>query len=150
MSAFASGVGLIPEQNWTRPDLAGLAVRHRPDARLDRLHERRRGRLGLAADLVGRLVRAAARPISPPGATSSCRTVTSSRYVARTQGTTPLTVTSPADGSSVAGSPVTVTGTTAPGNQVYVSATNIGRQLADDDAPRPRPPATARSASTSR
>ena len=52
-------------------------------------------------------------------------TVTSSRYVTRTQGTTTLTVTSPADGSSVAGSPVTVTGTTAPGNQVYVSATNI-------------------------
>ena len=51
--------------------------------------------------------------------------MTTSRYVARTQGTTPLTVTSPADGSSVTGSPVTVTGTTAPGNAVYVSATNI-------------------------
>ena len=51
--------------------------------------------------------------------------MTSSRYVTRTQGTTPLTVTSPADGSSVAGSPVTVTGTTAPGNLVYVSATNV-------------------------
>ena len=33
-------------------------------------------------------------------------------------------MTSPADGSSVAGSPVTVTGTTAAGNKVYVSATN--------------------------
>ena len=52
-------------------------------------------------------------------------TVTSSRYVTRTQGTTTLAVTSPADGSSVAGSPVTVTGTTASGNRVYVSATNI-------------------------
>ena len=35
-----------------------------------------------------------------------------------------MTVTSPADNSSVAGSPVTVTGTTAPGNTVIVSATN--------------------------
>ena len=60
MSAFASGVGLIPEQNWDAAGSAGLAVRHRPDARLDRLHERRRGRLGLAADLVGGVVRAAA------------------------------------------------------------------------------------------
>ena len=41
-----------------------------------------------------------------------------------TQGTTPLTVTSPADQSAVSASPVTVTGTTAPGNTVYVTATN--------------------------
>ena len=33
-------------------------------------------------------------------------------------------MTSPADESSVAGSPVTVTGTTAPGNQLYIAATN--------------------------
>jgi hypothetical protein len=50
---------------------------------------------------------------------------THSRYVARTQGQTSLTVTSPADNSSVGGSPVTVSGTTAPGNTVYVAATNI-------------------------
>jgi carbohydrate-binding DOMON domain-containing protein len=45
--------------------------------------------------------------------------------VTKTQGTTSLTVTSPADLSAVNGSPVTVTGTTAPGNTVYVAATNI-------------------------
>ena len=39
--ASPSGVGLIPEQDWELPDLAGLAVRHRPDDRLDRLRERR-------------------------------------------------------------------------------------------------------------
>jgi glucoamylase len=50
--------------------------------------------------------------------------VTHSRYVAHSQGTTTLTVTSPVDNSSVADSPVTVTGTTAPGNTVYVAATN--------------------------
>ena len=50
--------------------------------------------------------------------------VTHTRYVANTQGTTPLTVTSPADNASVTSSPVTVTGTTAPGNAVYVAATN--------------------------
>jgi hypothetical protein len=65
----------------------------------------------LAADL------AAGRNVVLPAATHA-------RYVARTQGTTPLVVTSPADNSSVAASPVTVTGTTAPGNTVYVAATN--------------------------
>ena len=59
MSAFASGIGLIPEQNWTGRHSAGLAVRDRPDPRLDRLHERRRGGLRLPADLVGGLVRPA-------------------------------------------------------------------------------------------
>ena len=36
-----------------------VAVRHRPHARVDRLRERRRGRLGVAAHVVGRVVRAA-------------------------------------------------------------------------------------------
>ena len=65
----------------------------------------------LAADL------AAKRNVALPA-------VTNSRYVAHTQGTTSLTVTSPLDNASVAGSPVTVTGTTTAGNTVYVSATN--------------------------
>ena len=38
MRRFASGVGLIPEQDWELPDLAGLRLRHRPHDRLDRLH----------------------------------------------------------------------------------------------------------------
>ena len=50
-----------------------LALRHRPDARLDRLRERRRGRLGLAAHLVGRVVRAARGRASPRAGTSCCR-----------------------------------------------------------------------------
>ena len=50
--------------------------------------------------------------------------VTHARYVAHTQGSTILDVTNPTDNSSVTASPVTVTGTTAVGNTVYVSATN--------------------------
>jgi hypothetical protein len=50
--------------------------------------------------------------------------------VARTQGTTTLTVTDPADDSSVSASPVTVNGTTSPGNTVYVSATNTDENSA--------------------
>ena len=67
MSRFSSGVGLIPEQNWELPDLDGLALRHRPDDCFDRLRERRRSRLRLAAHLVRGLVRAArARPRHGP------------------------------------------------------------------------------------
>jgi glucoamylase len=124
MSAFASGVGLIPEQNWT-----GAALPASPfgtDPTLASIGFTNGGAAGSASPLTwsaASFVRltgdlAAGRNVVLPA-------VTSSRYVARTQGTTSLTVTSPADGSSVAGSPVTVTGTTAPGNQVYVSATNI-------------------------
>ena len=65
----------------------------------------------LTADL------AAKRNVVLPAATHD-------RYVANSQGTTPLTVTAPADESSVTASPVTVTGTTTAGNTVYVAATN--------------------------
>ena len=124
MSAFASGVGLIPEQNWTGLDLP--ASPFGTDPTVASIGFTNGGAAGSASPLTwsaASFVRltadlAAGRNIVLP-------TVTSSRYVTRTQGTTALTVTSPADGSSVAGSPVTVSGITAPGNRVYVSATNI-------------------------
>ena len=123
MSSFASGVGLIPEQDWELPDLA--ASPFGTDPTLASIGFTNGGAAGSASPLTwsaAAFVRLAAdldakRNVALPE-------VTQSRYVAHTQGTTTLTVTSPADGSSVPGSPVTVTGTTAPGNQVYVSATN--------------------------
>ena len=65
MSCFASGVGLIPEQDWELPDLRRLAVGHRPDDGLDRVRERRPGRLGGAAHVVRRRVRAAGQRPRP-------------------------------------------------------------------------------------
>ena len=71
-SDFASGVGLIPEQDWELPDLAAVAVRHRSDARLDRLHRtaarpaRRRRSPGRPPPSCG------SRPTSRPDATSHC------------------------------------------------------------------------------
>ena len=123
MSRFASGVGLIPEQNWELPDLA--ASPFGTDPTLARSASSNGGAAGSASPLTwsaASFVRlagdlAAGRNVVLPAATHS-------RYVAHTQGTTTLTVTSPADNSSVSGSPVTVTGTTAPGNTVYVAATN--------------------------
>ena len=55
---------------------------------------------------------------------------THDRYIVHSQGTTPLTVTAPADESSVTASPVTVAGTTTAGNAVYVSVTNTDEDTA--------------------
>ena len=123
MDEFAGGVGLIPEQDWesanlaaspfgTAPETASIGfVDGEPAGSASPLSWSAASFVRLFADIgAGRLVD---RPQS-----------TYRRYVAHTQGTTPLTVTSPADQSAVSASPVTVAGTTAPGNKVYVSATN--------------------------
>jgi glucan 1,4-alpha-glucosidase len=123
MSRFASGVGLIPEQNWELPDLP--ASPYGTDPTVASIGFVNGGPAGSAAPLTWsaasfvRLARdlATGRNVVLPRSTHS-------RYVARTQGTTALTVTSPADNSSISASPVAVTGTTRPGNTVYVAATN--------------------------
>jgi glucoamylase len=123
MSRFASGVGLIPEQNWELPDRA--ASPFGTDPTVASIGFANGGAAGSASPLTwsaASFVRlaatlAAGRNVVLPAATQA-------RYVARTQGTTSLAVSSPADNSSVSASPVTVTGTTAPGNTVYVSSTN--------------------------
>ena len=123
MSRFASGVGLIPEQNWELPDLPPSPFGTDPTiASIGFLN-------GGAAGSASPLTWSAASFVRLAGSLAAGRnvvlpTATHARYVARSQGTTPLTVTSPADNSSVGASPVTVTGTTAPGNTVYVAATN--------------------------
>ena len=122
----------IPEQDWELPDLAASPFGTDPTLASIGFDERRRGRLGIARSRGRRRRSCGSRPISPPGATSPCPAVTNARYVAHTQGTTTLTVTSPADNSSVAGSPVTVTGTTAAGNTVYVVGDEHRQQHGDD------------------
>src|SRR5262249_1435150 len=54
---------------------------------------------------------------------------TVTRYLAHAPGHTALTVTSPTNEAPVDGSPVTITGTTAPGNHVYVAATNTDQPV---------------------
>ena len=123
MRAFASGVGLIPEQDWeldpiaaspygTDPTIASIGFQPGKAAgSASPLTWSAASFVRLTADL------AAKRNVVLPAATHD-------RYVANSQGTTPLTVTAPADESSVTASPVTVTGTTTAGNTVYVAATN--------------------------
>ena len=133
MDQFAGGVSLIPEQDWENPDLPASPygtppetasigfVNGEPAGSANPLSWSAASFVRLFADIgAGSLVD---RPRS-----------TFQRYVARTQGATPLTVTSPADLSAVTASPVTVTGTTAPGNAVYVTATNTDANSATTSA----------------
>ncbi len=123
MSRFASGVGLIPEQNWELPDLARSP--YGTDPTVASIGFENGGAAGSASPLTW----SAASFVRLTGSLAAGRNVvlpaaTHFRYVKNSQGTTPLVVTSPADNSSVTGSPVVVTGTTARGNTVYVAATN--------------------------
>jgi hypothetical protein len=123
MDRFASGIGSIPEQDWEQPDLA--ASPFGTDPTLASIGFVNGGAAGSASPLTwsaASFVRlaadlAAGRNVALPASTFT-------RYVAHAQGATTLTVSTPADGSAVAASPVTVSGTTSAGNAVYVAATN--------------------------
>jgi len=123
MARFAGGVGLIPEQDWELADLAASPFGTDPTvASIGFVN-------GQPAGSAAPLVRSAAGFVRQLGDLDAGRVVeqpaaTFARYVAHAQGTTTLVVTSPTDESAVNGSPVTIVGTTAPGNTVYVAATN--------------------------
>jgi glucoamylase len=123
MRQFGSGVGLIPEQDWELPDLAASPFGADPTvASIGFQNGHAAGSaspLTWAAGAYVRLLRdiASNKLVDRPANTYN-------RYVAHHQGQTPLSVSAPADQSGVGGSPVTVTGTSAPGNTIYVAATN--------------------------
>ncbi len=123
MDQFAGGVGLIPEQDWETADLAPSPFGTPPDtASIGFVDGQPAGSAGPLNWSAASFVRLFAD--IGAGSLGDRPQSTFNRYVAHTQGTTPLTVSSPADESAVNGSPVTVTGTTAAGNTVYVTATN--------------------------
>ena len=61
MQRFASGVGLIPEQDWEYPDLAASPFGTDPTVASIGFQNGRPGGVGRAADVVGRVVRPARR-----------------------------------------------------------------------------------------
>ena len=133
MRLMASGVGLIPEQAWDLPDLP--ASPYGTDPTVASIGFRNGKPAGSAAPLTWssgqfvRLVRTVEenRLLDRPGETVA-------RYVTNgPPGTTPLTITAPADRSAV-GASVTVTGTTAAGNTVDVGATNLDQNSATTTA----------------
>jgi glucan 1,4-alpha-glucosidase len=128
MHRFASGVGLIPEQDWELPDLAASPFGTDPTVASIGFQNGRPA--GSAAPLTwsaASFVRLAAD--LDAGKNVALPKATFDRYVKKTQGATTLTLTAPADKSAVSGSPVTVTGTTAPKNKVYVTATNTDQSF---------------------
>jgi glucan 1,4-alpha-glucosidase len=129
MNKFASGVGLVPEQDWELPNLA--ASPFGTDPTLASIGFVNGGAAGSASPLTwsaASFVRLAADLAA--GRNVALPVVTFGRYVAHTQAATTLTVTAPAEGASVPGSPVAVTGTTAPGNTVFVAGTNTDHDSA--------------------
>ncbi len=133
MDQFAGGVGLIPEQDWETPDLAPSPFGTPPDtASIGFVDGQPAGSAGPLNWSAASFVRLFAD--IGAGSLGDRPQSTFNRYVAHTQGTTPLTVSSPADQSAVNGSPVTVAGTTAAGNTVYVTATNTDANSATTSA----------------
>jgi glucoamylase len=133
MDRFGGGVGLIPEQDWEMPDLARSPFGTPPEtASIGFANGEPAGSAGPLNWSAASFVRLFAD--LGAGSLGDRPQSTFQRYVAHTQGVTPLTVTSPADQSAVDGSPVTVTGATAPGNTVYVAATNTDTNSATTTA----------------
>ena len=116
LPGFASGIGLIPEQDWELPDLA--ASPFGTDPTVASIGFANGKPAGSAAPLVwaaGAYVRlaqdlAAGRLLDRPAATTH-------RYVTHAQAETSLTVTAPANLSAISASPVTVTGTSVAGER---------------------------------
>ena len=129
MRATASGVGLIPEQAWELDPIAASPYGTDPTTASIGFQP------GKAAGSASPLTWSAASFVRLTADLAAKRNVvlpaaTHDRYVANSQGTTPLTVTAPDDESSVTASPVTVTGTTTAGNAVYVAVTNTDADTA--------------------
>jgi len=133
MAQYSSGVGLIAEQSWEQPDLA--ASPYGTDPTIASIGFVSGKPAGSASPLVwsaGSFVRLAAdlgahRLVDQPANTVR-------RYINHTQGQTTLTITSPVDNTAVAGSPLTVSGTTVAGNQVDILVTNTDANMAATSA----------------
>jgi glucoamylase len=122
MINFSSGVGLVPEQAWEDPDLAASPFGSDPATASIGFTD------GKAAGSASPLTWAQAQELRlivslGTGRNVDTPAVTTARYV--TNGPPsglPVTITSPAAGSTLAVSSTTVTGTTAPGASVTVAA----------------------------
>ena len=123
MRGGASGVGIIPEQVWELPNLGPSPFGSDPTVASIGFQN------GGAAGSASPLTWSAAQYVRLTRDTTTGTLLERpanvvNRYVDHQQGQTSLTVTAPADGSAVSGSPVTVSGTSVPGNTIYVTATN--------------------------
>jgi len=129
MAKFSSGVGLIAEQSWEFPDLAASPFGTDPTTASIGFENGKPA--GSASPLVwsaGSFVRLAADLRAGELVDQPANTV--DRYITNTQGETTLTITAPDDNTAVAGSPLTVSGTTEAGNEVDVLVSNTDANMA--------------------
>jgi glucoamylase len=124
MMDFSSGVGLVPEQDWENPDLAASPYGSDPTtASIGFIDGKAAGSaspLSWAQAQELRLILdiGAGRALEQPS-------ITADRYVNNAPpANVPISITAPADNSLIESSTTTVTGTTAPGAQVVVEATD--------------------------
>jgi glucoamylase len=124
MRSFGSPVGLIPEQDWELPNLAASPFGTDPtQASIGFVNGQPAGSANPLTWAAGAYVRLFLDVVN--NKLLERPAVTYNRYVAHQPGKTSLTVSAPADQSSVSGSPVTVNGTSVPGNSIYVAATAV-------------------------
>jgi len=120
--SFSSGVGLVPEQDWENPDLPASPYGSDPaTASIGFIKGQAAGSASPLTWAQAQEVRlilslAAGRNVDTPA-------VTTARYVTNgPPAALPVTITAPADGSTLAVSSTTVTGHTAPGSSVTVAS----------------------------
>ena len=122
MINFSSGVGLVPEQAWEDPDLAASPYGSDPATASIGFTD------GKAAGSASPLTWAQAQELRLIASLGSGRNVdtpaiTTARYVTSgPPGTLPVTITAPAQGSTLAAASTMVTGTTTPGSAVTVES----------------------------
>ena len=122
MINFSSGVGLVPEQAWENPDLAASPYGSDPATASIGFTK------GKAAGSASPLTWAQAqevRLIASLGAGRNVDTpaITTARYITHgAPGMLPVTITAPADGSTLAVTSTTVTGKTAAGASVTIAS----------------------------
>jgi glucoamylase len=122
MEHFSSGVGLVPEQAWENPDLAASTFGSDPATASIGFKD------GKAAGSASPLTWAQAQELRlilalATGRTPETPQFTTRRYVAHgAPGALNATITAPANGSTLAATSTTVTGTTAPRAEVTVSS----------------------------
>ena len=122
MINFSSGVGLVPEQAWEDPDLAASPYGSDPATASIGFTD------GKAAGSASPLSWAQAQELRlivslGTGRNVDTPAITTARYVTSgPPGTLPVTITAPAQGSTLAAASTTVTGTTTPGSAVTVES----------------------------
>jgi glucoamylase len=122
MENFSSGVGLVPEQAWEDPDLAASPFGSDPSTASIGFTD------GKAAGSASPLTWAQAQELRlilalATGHNQETPQFTTKRYVAHgPPGALNVTITAPANGSTLASTSTTVTGTTVPGAKVSVES----------------------------